>query len=178
MASDPASAVVPVRAARLLAALVDTLIPGDEGWPAANVVGVQADLATRLVQERGEDALEQVLDTLNAEASALLSSDEPSRVAAIAAWEARDPALFGWVRDAVYLTYYESPVVVQAINAHGHRYKLIPHVDGYRLPPFDAARDTPRHGRGVWIPTGEVRRVAIDTLDLAGGRAGDRKGTP
>ena len=156
-----------VEAAGLLAALVDTLIPGDAGWPAAATVGVQSELATRLVQERGEDGLAKVLDALGGETAALLSGDEPARVAAMAAWEARDKDLFGWVRDVVYLAYYENPVVVRAINAHGHLYKLVPHVTGYKLPRFDAARDTPQHGRGAWTPTGAVRRVAVDTLCLA-----------
>jgi hypothetical protein len=55
------------------------------------------------------------------------------------------------VRDATFFAYYECPLVVRAMNARGFEYKLRPHVEGYRLPPFDPARDTPRHGRGRWI---------------------------
>jgi hypothetical protein len=157
----------PVEVARLLAALVDTLLPGDAGWPSGATVGVQSVLATRLVQERGEDALGKVVEALRPGAPALLSGDEAARVAAVAAWEAGDRELFGWVRDAVYNAYYESPAVVLAINAHGHPYKLIPHVVGYKLPRFDLEHDTPRHGRGAWIATGAVARVPVETLDLA-----------
>lgn len=160
-------AITPVDAARLLAALVDTLIPGNAGWPSAGIVGVQSMLATRLVQERGEDSLDRVIGALGADAAALFSDDEAARVVAIAAWEARDAQLFGWVRDAVFMAYYESPVVVLAIKARGHQYKLIPHIAGYMLPRFDAERDTPRHGRGAWIATGAVLRVPVETLDLA-----------
>jgi hypothetical protein len=156
-----------VDAAGLLAALVDTLIPGAAGWPAAATVGVQSMLASRLVQGRGDDALDTLLAALRPHAPALLSADEDARVAAVAAWEAGDAELFGWVRDAVYMAYYESPVVVLAINAHGHAYKLRPHVTGYKLPRFDAARDRPQHGRGTWTPTDSVKRVAAETLDLA-----------
>lgn len=157
-------------AARLLAALVDTLVPGDAGWPSASDVGVQSALASRLVQERGEDTLTEVIDALRPAAAALLSSDENARVAAVAGWEAHDKDLFGWVRDAVYFAYYESPIVVQAINARGSPYKLVPHIEGYRLPPFDPARDTPQHGRGGFTPTDAVQRVSAETLDLAAQR--------
>jgi hypothetical protein len=159
--------MTPVETARLLACLVETLLPGDDGWPSGSQVGVQSALATRLVQERGEDAIDTLLRSLGPGAAALLADEEAARVAAVAAWEAREKDLFGFVRDAVYMAYYEHPVVVMAINAHGHHYKLIPHVTGYKLPRFDLARETPRHGRGTWIPTDAVRRVPVETLDLA-----------
>jgi hypothetical protein len=159
--------MTPVESARLLAALVETLLPGDDGWPSGALVGVQSVLATRLTQERGEDSVDTLIQSLGADAAAaLLAGDEAARVAAVADWEARDKDLFGFVRDAVYMAYYESPVVVRAINAHGHQYKLIPHVTGYMLPRFDLARDTPTHGRGGWIATDAVRRVPVETLDL------------
>ena len=156
--------------AKLLAALVETLLPGDTGWPPGATVGVQGALAARLVQERGEDALDRLVAALGDDAAALLNGEEAARVAAVTAWEARDKDLFGFVRDAAYMAYYENPVVVQAINEHGHPYRLVPHVAGYKLPRFDLARETPRHGRGSWIPTDAVQRVAVETLQLDDGR--------
>lgn len=156
-----------VDGARLLAAVVGTLIPGDASWPDACVVGVQFEVAARLVEQHGEDALDQVIEVLRPDWDALLSGDEAARIAAVAGWELRDKDQFTRVREATYLAYYESPFVVQAINAHGHLYKLRPHVTGYKLPRFDPARDTPRHGRGAWTPTDAVHRVAVETLDLA-----------
>jgi hypothetical protein len=145
----------PVEVARLLAGLVDVLLPGAEGWPSGATVGVQFELATRLIEQRGEDALDRLVAALRPNAAALLNGDE----AAVAAWEARDPELFGWVRDAAYMAYYESPVVALAITAKGHPYQLRPHTTGYKLPRFDPARDTPTHGRGRYIATHEVARV-------------------
>ena len=153
--------------AALLVALVDTLLPGDAGWPSGSTVGVQAALAMRLVQDRGEDALQGLLNSLDSSAAGLLSGDEATRIAAVADWEARDKTLFGFVRDASYNAYYESPVVVLAINARGHNYKMIPHITGYRLPRFDLERDTPKHGRGAWVATDAVQRVPVETLNLA-----------
>jgi hypothetical protein len=152
--------MTPVAVGRLLAALVETLLPGDAGWPSGATVGVQAALATRLIEEKGEDALETLLAALQPGAAALLGGAAAARVDAVAAWEARDGALFGWVRDAAYMAYYESPVVALAIAAHGHQYRLRPHVAGYKLPRFDPATDTPRHGRGRYVPTDAVARVA------------------
>jgi hypothetical protein len=65
------------------------------------------------------------------------------------------------------MAYYESPLVVQAINAHGHPYKLVPHSTGFDMGRFDPEQDAPRHGRGGWLPTDAVRRVDVETLDLA-----------
>lgn len=145
----------PVLDASLLAALVATLLPGADGWPGGAAVGAQFALATRLVEQRGEAALEQVLAVLRGDADRLLRHDE----AAVAAWEARDPKLFGWVRDAAFMAYYESPLVASAINAHGHPYQLRPHIAGYKLPRFDPDRDTPTHRRGRYIATADVVRV-------------------
>lgn len=152
--------------ARVVAALVETLLPGDDGWPPGAVVGVQATLALRLVREHGEDGLARLLASLGDAAATLRDGDAAARVAAVAAWEAREAAFFGFVRDAAYMAYYESPVVAQAINEHGSPYKLMPHVSGYRVPRFDPATDTPTHARGGYIPTDQVRRVAVETLDL------------
>jgi hypothetical protein len=164
----------PVEAARLLAALVETLLPGAASWPSGGAVGVQAELANRILQHRGEAVLAEVIGALRANAAALLSDDETVRTASVAQWEANDPDLFGWVRDAAYHAYYENPFVVQAINLQGHPYKLVPHLTGYRLPRFDLQRDTPRHGRGGWIPTDAVRRVAVESLDLTEQRTTNR----
>lgn len=161
----------PVQIARTLAAFVDVLLPGDASWPSAATVGVQAQLTQRLVESKGEDALTAFIEALQSDSAVLLDDDEAARVAAVAAFETRDPDLFGWIRDAVYVAYYESPVVVLAINAHGSLYKLRPHIEGYPLPRFDLEQDMPRHGRGHWIVTAAVRRVPVEALTLTEARA-------
>jgi hypothetical protein len=78
--------------------------------------------------------------------------------------------LFGWVRDATYIAYYENPFVAEAIVLSGHPYELRPHIKGYPVRRFDLARDTPRHGRGRYTKTSDVRRVDISALDLESNR--------
>jgi len=159
--TDPAPAI----AAGLLADLADTLVPGDDHWPSAAAVGVQAALATRLIEERGEADLARLAQAILQAGGPLAGRPEAERVAIVQAFEAAEPELFGWVRDAVYFAYYESPFVVAAINAQGHPYRLRPHVKGYPLPRFDLVQDTPRHGRGRWLPTDAVRPVDTSGLD-------------
>jgi hypothetical protein len=85
-------------------------------------------------------------------------------------FEKAEPDLFGWVRDAAYIAYYENPFVAEAIVLTGHPYELHPHIKGYPVHRFDLARDTPRHGRGRYTKTADVRRVDISGLDLESNR--------
>lgn len=154
------------KAAALLAGLVDALLPGGDGWPSGSAASAQGVLAARLDCDAGGPGLDRALAALAAAGAPFEGRDEPARIAIVAAFEAAEPALFGFVRDAAFMAYYESPLVAAAINAKGFPYALRPHVHGYALPPFDVARDTPRHGRGRFTATDAVRRLDIAPLDL------------
>jgi hypothetical protein len=160
--TTPSSAI----AAKLLADFVEVLLPGGGDWPSGVTVGVQATLAIRLVEERGEGDLARLAQAILKAGGPFADQPEERRVAIAEALEAAEPELFGWVRDAAYYAYYESPYVVAVINAQGHPYRLRPHVKGYPLPRFDPARDAPKHGRGGYVPTEAVRPVDISALDL------------
>ena len=77
-----------------------------------------------------------------------------------------EPALFKLLRSAVYLAYYESPAIVRAIQGLGQPYKAVPIFEGYEQEPFDLERDRPRHNRGHWVRTEDVRPVDIAALEL------------
>jgi hypothetical protein len=162
--------ITPRAAAGLLADLVDVLLPGDASWPSGRTVGVQSLLALRLLEQKGKRDLARVAEALLAAGGPLAGLDEAARVAVVARFEVSEPALFGWLRDAAYVTYYENPFVAEVINAKGHVYDLRPHTKGYAVPRFDLARDTPTHGRGRYVPTDGVRRVDTAGLDLASER--------
>ena len=66
----------------------------------------------------------------------------------------------------MYLTYYQTPAVQDAIRALGFAYNATPLPAGYAVGQFDAERDTPRHGRGRFLATDEVRRVDLSQLDF------------
>ncbi len=77
-----------------------------------------------------------------------------------------EPKLFEDLRKYAYLTYYEQPKSVAAIRALGLLYNTSPLPQGYPLEPFSAEQDAPRHQRGRWIATADVKRVDISQLDL------------
>lgn len=145
-----------------LAALVDTMIPGDELFPAAAAVGTHGLAGPRLRQLLGRDGLAR----LSAALGPLATLDRAGREAAVARLEATDAELFAALRMTVYLSYYEQPAVVDAVRAMGHDYNDAPQPDGYTLPPFDPEQDLPKQRRGAYIPTAEVRRVDLGGLEF------------
>jgi len=148
------------------AALVDLLVPGDGEFPSASAVGVQAKLADRLIVLRGEAAVAELSGALKACGGPLAELDEDGRKAALARLEAELPDYFLQVRNIVYLSYYESPAVHQAIRAMGFTYNAIPLPKGYEVGRFDPATDMPRHRRGRFVATAEVERVDLSQLDF------------
>lgn len=150
-------AALAARAARI-ADFVNALLPGAPGWPSGATLGVQHPLAERLVETFGEGAL--------AALDAAMAGDG-TMTARVAAFETADPVFFGRVRDIAFLAYYEHPVVVGIIDASGRPYRLRPHLGGYDLPKFDLERDRPRHNRGGYVATEDVRRVeGVADLEL------------
>lgn len=157
----------PAEAARLLADLVDVLLPGADGWPSGSAVGVQGALATRIILHRGEAGLDALLKAILSAGGPFSGHDEAGCIAIVEALERNEPERFGWARDAAFIAYYESPFVAAAIEARGHAYDLRPHMTGYPMPRFDLARDTPKHGRGHYVPTDAVRAIDISGLNLS-----------
>jgi hypothetical protein len=155
-----------------LAALVDVLVPGDDAFPPASEVGVQAKLADRLTLMRGERAVHSLVEALAAAGGMLARLDRDGRTAVLARIERERPDDFLLVRNIVYLSYYESPAVHEAIRAMGFTYHAAPLPVGYDVGRFDPATDTPRHGRGSFVPTDEVQRVDLSKLDYLGAHDG------
>jgi hypothetical protein len=100
--------------------------------------------------------------------------DDAGRTAAVAKMQRRYAALFDDVLRVAFLTYYESPIVQDAIRALGFSYHAHPLPGGYgaQIGRFDPAGDAPTHRRGRYIGTEDVRRVALDGLGLLGARDG------
>jgi hypothetical protein len=162
--------LTPASSCALVADLVDVLLPGDGVWPSARTVGVQGFVTVRLLEERGKAVFPRLMKAVLAAGGPFEGLDEPARVEVVKRFEQADAALFGWLRDAAYIAYYENPFVAEVINAKGHRYELRPHIKGYPLPRFDPAKNAPAHGRGRYTPTDQVRRIDISTLDLESNR--------
>jgi hypothetical protein len=162
--------LTPASSCALVADLIDVLLPGDEVWPSARTVGVQGFVASRLLEERGKSVFPRLMKAVLDAGGPFERLDEETRIAVVKRFEQADPILFGWLRDAAYIAYYENPFVAEVINAKGHRYELRPHIKGYPLPRFDPAKNTPTHGRGRYTPTDQVTRIDISKLDLESNR--------
>jgi hypothetical protein len=152
------------RLATMLRDLVDTMIPGDDGWPAASLVGVQGILGMRLLESRGENCLAELELALSPCGGPLGPLDEADRLAVLARLEQKDPKLFALVRTAAYLAYYESPAVVRRVQSLGQPYKAVPGMEGYATTPFDIEGDRPPHNRGHYISTDEVKPADLSQL--------------
>ncbi len=147
-----------------LATLADVLLPGDEHFPSASVTGAHGLLAERSRERLGSDAVGGVLGHLSAAAvgQPLASLDPAARVAAVQRFERDEPELFAAVRNILYFSYYQSPIVVAAIRELGIAYNDAPQPLGYAMDPFDATpgMDAPAQPRGSYIATEAVTRVA------------------
>ncbi len=162
--------LTPAAACTMLADFVEVLLPGGAGWPSGRDAGIQALLALRLLDQQGKAAFPTLVKALLAAGAPLGGRSEPERIAIVQKFEADEPALFGWIRDAAYIAYYENPFVGEVINAKGTPYELRPHIKGYNVQRFDLERQTPRHGRGHFIPTDQVKKIDVSGLDLASER--------
>ena len=151
--------------ATLLRDLVDVLIPGEGPWPPASVVGVQGLLAMRLMEVRGEFAADELERAVLACGGPLAPLDPAGRIAVVERLEREQGELFRLVRNAAYISYYQNPAVVRAVQGLGMPYRAMPAAEGYPLPPFDLAEDRPRHNRGRYVPTEEVKRLDLSVLE-------------
>lgn len=147
----------------LLERLVDELIPGDERWPSASSVGVHDAVMLRLFSKPSSLILEQSLDCSS---GGLLSAALTTRAAVVRRFADTHPALFEKIYTAAVLAYYEMPAVVETIRGGGRPYSKSPHEDGYAMPAFDLERDKPRHGRGSYLRTEDVKPLDLSSLDL------------
>lgn len=148
-----------------LAALVEVLLPGDDLFPSGSSVGLQHVLADRLCELGGAVALDR-LEAALAAGGAFAALALAARSVIVAQLERDHPALFELVLKVAYLSYYESPDTHAAISSLGFAYNAAPLPAGYPVGSFDADCDRPRHGRGRYLATAEVRPVDLDRLDI------------
>lgn len=149
--------------AEIFHALMDTLLPGGEGFPPASATGTAHMLLPRL--RMADAALPGQITAAIAARGPVPTGREDWR-AAVTRLEAVEPKLFAELRKYTYLTYYEQPETIAAIRALGLRYNASPLPEGYPVEPFSAERDAPRHSRGRWIATTDVTSVDVSVLDL------------
>jgi gluconate 2-dehydrogenase subunit 3-like protein len=135
-----------------LSAVVDTLLPGDQGSPPLPT-GTAAGVATKLAQViAGPDRAvpDAVLQAIAREArgeDAFVRADAAGRIAVVRQVEAGMPGPFQALVALVLQDYYEADVVLLAM---GWRVQP-PQPQGHTLPPFDETLLAPVKERGrMW----------------------------
>lgn len=143
--------------AALLDAVCERMIPPTSRWPAASALGLGAALERHL-RESEWTALLAALDRLGPDGRflGLAGEEQDTRIAAL---ESEHPEHFRVLRQLLYLGYYAQPAVVAVFRNLGFDVNDTPQPHGYAMAPFDLAR-VPAAGPGVFIPTGQVVRVA------------------
>ncbi len=154
----------PVTQAAIFTALVDALIPGDDLFPPASQTGVQGWALDKLREQHGTAAVDTICDALGG--AAFLDMGASGGAAAVAVFEQSQPALFDFVRRAVYFGYYMSPLVVRAVRELGFVYNDAPQPEGYDMGAFDPAQHLQKTPRGHYVPTDAVERVDLSGLSL------------
>ena len=88
--------------------------------------------------------------------ASLAGLDGEGRIAAVRRFAENQPELFAAVRSTLYFSYYQAPLVVDAVRALGIAYNDAPQPHGYLMDPFDPTpgKDAPSLPRGSYIPTG------------------------
>lgn len=165
-----ATQLSPRELAALFAALADELIPGDGIWPSASSIGVQGIMLLRFAEQQGEKDVQRLAAAVLAAGAPFAGKSAAERRAIVERLEKEAPDLFDRLRAAAIFAYYENPIVAEAIRQSGRPYQMSPHKTGYPRQRFDMERDKPAHRRGAYIPTDQVRRIDISSLDLGTSR--------
>jgi hypothetical protein len=149
---------------RTLDAVLDTLLPGGEGFPSATA----AEITTFLLDQAGTTGLQAwllpLLAGLDQAAGSPFADHSPERRSALLRdLEATQPLLFARLLALAYYSYYAQPAVVAAIRALGHDYHQTPLPLGYGMAPFDPANPThlPTIPRGSYKRTLDMARVVL-----------------
>lgn len=157
--------MTPAAIAATLAAFVDVLLPGDDLFPSASVVGTQTMLAERIRQRLGADAVADVAARLSTSGS-FADADAQARAEIVRGLERDDPALFTLLYSATTFSYYQHPIVTAAIRALGHDYKDSPQPEGYAMPAFDPTPgvNLPLKPKGTFKATDQMEPVDVSAL--------------
>jgi hypothetical protein len=145
-----------------LAAVLDTLLPGGEGFPSASATDTAAFLLDQVGSAARREWLLPLLSELDdAAGGEFAAGDAEQRTALLQQLEAVQPLPFAKLLALAYYSYYAQPAVIAAIQALGHDYNQTPQPLGYEMAPFDPANPThlPAAPRGSYMRTRDIVRV-------------------
>lgn len=147
-------------------ALVDVLLPGDDVFPMACETGVQHWLLSKLLEIRGEEAVDLIVSELNRSHQQFAHLSAEGKVDVVHRLQIEQPDLFDFILRTTYFGYYQSPLVVKAIRKLGHVYNHAPLPLGYEIEAFNPAKNLPTQPRGFYKQTNDVQPVDITGIQI------------
>ena len=150
--------------ADLLTAVLDTLLPGGEGFPSASGAGAGVFLLDQVRSSAPQEWLRPLLTGLDDAAGGDFTvRAAEQRTALLQECEVAQPLPFARLLALAYYSYYAQPAVIAAIQALGHDYNQTPQPLGYAMAPFDPANLThlPVVPRGAYKRTLDMARVVM-----------------
>jgi len=154
-------------------ALVDTLVPPEDGWPSSAELGVADLIADYLVPEDAPVSLfpyfarTEFEDLMTRIASPLVGRTMQERVEQLRALERNEEQLFARLREFVYYAYYGHPAVVTQIRRrtrYGGDYLGGSQPAGYR-GVLESWGDRPMTTRGAYFRTDSILRAPQATRE-------------
>lgn len=149
---------------RMVAEVVDTLLPGGEGFPPASEVGTAGYMMSQLRSGELDGWLRPGLRTIDDLAGGdFLACDAAGRTDALRRTEAEHRDMFERLLALAYYSYYAQPAVVAVVRSMGFEYNDAPQPLGYVMEPFDPTNPEmlPQHPRGYYKRTEDVVRESL-----------------
>ncbi|HEY8283604.1 MAG TPA: gluconate 2-dehydrogenase subunit 3 family protein [Chloroflexota bacterium] len=150
--------------ANLLTAVLDTLLPGGEGFPSASGAGTGVFLLDQIGPGARQEWLLPLLTGLDDAAGGDFTvRTAEQRTTLLQQCEAVQPLPFARLLALAYYSYYAQPAVIAVIQALGHDYNQTPQPLGYAMAPFDPVNPThlPAVPRGTYKRTLDMARVVM-----------------
>lgn len=119
---------------RTLTAVLNALIPADQGFPAAGSEDIQVAFAKDVAADGNQDLVFRLLRALPED---FMSRSPADREEALRGVEADQPAVFGAVLRHVYNAYWSNPAVREVLEQVEGYPARPPLYEGYELEKFD-----------------------------------------
>lgn len=162
--SEPGVPAPTERELSVLSAVVETLLPGGDGFPPASSTSTPGLMVHVLGMHAVETWLRPGLASIEILGGGdFLMIDGPARTEALRRAQEEDGPFFDRLLDLAYYSYYAQPAVIEAVRALGIEYNDTPQPRGYEMDPFvpNNPEMLPAHPRGYYKKTTEVKREAL-----------------
>lgn len=148
----------------VLTVIVDTLLPGGDGFPPASAVGTAGYMMGKMrPADMGDWLRPGLVEIETLSRGDFLSANEMERVETLQRVQEEHRTLFERLLALTYYSYYAQPAVVDVIRRMGFDYKHAPQPLGYMMVPFDPddPEMLPSQPRGHYKRTGDLDREVL-----------------